>query len=127
VYKVYEQVTQSGLYRCTTCGVMIPVNSGENLPTCPSRCADAIWTFFNEKWQAPPGQIREAVAEFAALDLQGDAHPIPAGARLTDVSLGPECSDPPNGSANVAAFRCDGQVLFSSADELFLKTVIIKP
>src|SRR5579862_1817585 len=121
MYRAKEQVSQSGLYRCTTCGVMIPVNAGEVLPTCPSRCADAIWTYFNEKWHAPPGEVREAVQAFSALDLQGDARQIAAGTRLNDISLGPEKAGMPEGDPKVAAFRCDGQVFFTSADELFRK------
>ena len=89
MYKAKERVIHSGLYRCTTCGVMIPVDSGETLPACPSRCLDAIWTFFNEKWNPPPGEIRETAEAFPALDLTGDPHRIPAGARLTEVHLGP--------------------------------------
>ncbi|HTQ53213.1 MAG TPA: hypothetical protein VMI94_02070 [Bryobacteraceae bacterium] len=105
---------------------MIPVNAGETLPTCPSRCADAIWTYFNDKWHAPPGEVREAVETFAALDLQGDARQIPAGARLIDVSLGPEQADSPQGDPKVAAFRYDGQVYFSSVYELFRKTIVVE-
>lgn len=125
MFKPKELVTQSGLYRCTTCGVMIPVNAGETLPTCPSRCPDAIWTFFNEKWHAPPGQIREAVEPFAALDIKGEARQIPAGARLADVSLGPEVSGIPQDDPKLAAFRYDGQVYFSSANELFQKSIVV--
>jgi hypothetical protein len=104
---------------------MIPVNAGETLPTCPSRCADAIWTYFNEKWHAPPGEVRETVAEFAALDLQGEARQIPAGARLADISLGPEQTGHPHGDPKLAAFRYDGQVYFSSANDLFGKTAVV--
>ena len=42
---------------------------------------DAIWTFFNEKWSAPPGEIRETAEPFPALDLSGDPRQIPVGAR----------------------------------------------
>jgi hypothetical protein len=116
LYRVNEQVTQPGLYRCTTCGVTIPVNAGEALPACPSRCADAIWTFFNEKWSPPPGEIRETAEPFPALDLTGDPRRIPVGARLTDVHLGPE---------RLASFHFDGQVYFGSSAELFHKTRVI--
>ena len=116
MYRVNEQVSQPGLYRCTTCGVTIPVNAGEALPACPSRCADAIWTFFNEKWSPPPGEIRETAEPFPALDLTGDPRHIPVGARLTDVHLGPE---------RLASFHFDGQVYFGSSAELFHKTRVI--
>jgi hypothetical protein len=118
VYKVKEQVSHAGLYRCTTCGVMIPVNAGETLPACPSRCADAIWTFFNEKWSAPPGEIRETATPFPALDLNGDPRQIPVGARLIDVHLGPERPGPAPSDPKLAAFHYDGQVYFASAAEL---------
>jgi hypothetical protein len=94
---------------------MIPVNAGETLPTCPTRCADAIWTFFNEKWSSPRGEIRETAEPFPAHGLTGDPRQIPVGARLTDVSLGDK----------VAAFHFDGQVYFGSAFELFQKTRVI--
>src|SRR5579871_2367672 len=90
MFKPKEQVSQSGLYRCTTCGVMIPLNRGELLPTCPSRCTDTIWTFFNEKWGGAAVETRVAADSFPALDLTGDPHDIPAGARLTEVNLGPD-------------------------------------
>lgn len=127
MYKVNEQVSQAGLYRCTTCGVLIPVNAGELLPPCPSRCADGIWTFFNEKWSAPPGEVREAAEPFPALDLTGDAHQIPAGARLTEVHLGPERPGLPRTDPNLAAFHFGGQVYFGSASELFQKTRVVLP
>lgn len=116
MYRVKEQVLHSGLYRCTTCGVTIPVNASETLPACPSRCADAIWTYFNEKWSAPPEETRETAEAFPALDLTGDPRQIPVGARLTEVNLGPE---------RLAAFHFDGQVYFGSTDELFQKTRVI--
>jgi hypothetical protein len=125
VYKAKESVIHSGLYRCTTCGVMIPVDSGETLPACPSRCLDAIWTFFNEKWYPPPGEIREAAEAFPALDLTGDPHRIPAGARLTEVKLGPEQPGHAMRDPKLAAFNFDGQVYFGSAHELFQKTRVI--
>lgn len=118
MFKVNEQVSFAGLYRCTTCGVMIPVNAGEALPACPSLCTDAIWTFFNEKWSPEPGEIRETAEVFPALDLSGDPHQIPVGARLTEVHLGPP---------KLAAFHFDGQVYFGSADELFHKTRLLIP
>lgn len=104
---------------------MIPVNAGEVLPTCPSRCADAIWTFFNEKWHAPSGEVREAVESFPALDLTGDPRQIPVGARLVEVHLGPAPPGHPLGDPKLASFHFDGQVYFGSADELFQKTRII--
>jgi len=125
LFRVKEQVSHPGLYRCTTCGVIIPVNAGEALPACPSRWADAIWSFFNEKWSAPPGEIRETAEPFPALDLTGDPRQIPIGARLTDVNLGPERAGLPRTSPNLAAFHFDGQVYFGSAYELFQKTRVI--
>lgn len=125
MYKVSEQVSNAGLYRCTTCGVTIPLNAGETLPVCPSRCADAIWTFFNEKWSNPPGEIREAAEPFPAHDLSGDPRQIPVGARLTDVHLGPERPGLPRTDPKLAAFHFDGQVYFGSADELIQKTRVI--
>ncbi|HVN07266.1 MAG TPA: hypothetical protein VMT86_22760 [Bryobacteraceae bacterium] len=122
MYKPTEHVIQSGLYRCTTCGVVIPVNAGETLPTCPSRCGDAIWTFFNEKWHAPAGETREAIDNFPALDLHGDAEQIPAGARLTEVHLGPAPPGHPLGDPTLASFYYGGRVYFISAVELNQKT-----
>lgn len=104
---------------------MIPVEADEILPVCPSRCPDAIWTFFNEKWSAPPGEIREAAEPFPALDLTGDPRQIPAGARLTEVRLGPAQPGQAHGEAKLAAFHFDGQVYFGSAYELFRKTKVI--
>jgi len=127
LYKVNEQAAHSGLYRCTSCGVMIPVNAGETLPACPSRCADAIWTFFNEKWSGPPGEIRETAEPFPALDLTGNPRRIPVGARLTDVSLGPEHAGVPHTGPKLASFHYDGQVYFVSAGELFEKTRVVEP
>lgn len=122
MYRVKERATHAGLYRCTTCGVIIPISAGESLPACPSRCADAIWTFFNDKWSAPPGEVRETDVEFPALDLSGDPHQIPVGATLTDVHLGPEQLGSPQSDPKLAAFHFDGQVYFGSAYELFQKT-----
>ena len=119
MYRVKDQVLHAGLYRCTTCGVLTPVSAGETLPACPSRCPDAIWTFFNEKCSAPPGEIRETAEAFPALDLTGDPRQIPVGARLTEINVGPE-RDP-----NLAAFHFDGQVYFGSADQLVQKTRVI--
>ena len=125
LFKVKEQVSHAGLYRCTTCGVMIPVNAGESLPACPSRCADAIWTFFDEKWSAPPGEIRETAEVFPALDVTGDPRQIPVGARLTEIKLGPDQPGLPRTDPKLAAFRFDGQVYFGSAYELLQKTRVI--
>jgi hypothetical protein len=125
VYKIKERVLQAGLYRCTTCGVLIPINAGEMLPACPSRCADAIWTFFNDKWSTPPGEVRETAESFPALDLSGDPRQIPVGARLTEVHLGPDRPGVPGANAKLAAFHFDGQVYFGSADELFHKTRLV--
>lgn len=119
MYTVKQQVSQAGLYRCTTCGVMIPVDAGETLPGCPSRCADAIWTYFNEKWTAPEGETRIVLESFSALDIRSEARQIPAGARLTDISLGPQ---PPYSDPKLAAFHYSGQTHFTSAYELFQKT-----
>jgi hypothetical protein len=125
LYKVKEQPTQAGLYRCTTCGVLIPISAGEALPTCPSRCPDPIWTFFNDNWSAPPGEIREAAEVFPALDLSGDPRQIPIGARLTEVHLGPDFAGISRSGQNLAAFHFDGQVYFGSASELFAKTRVV--
>lgn len=125
LYKANEQVFNPGLYRCTTCGVMIPVNAGEALPACPNRCVDAIWTFFNEKWDTLP-EVREATQSFPALALSGDPRSIPVGARLTDVRLGPEDRGIPNRDPKLAAFHFDGQVYFGSAYELFQKSKVIQ-
>lgn len=122
MFKPKERVSQSGLYRCTTCGVMIPVNQGELLPTCPSRCADTIWTFFNEKWGTPAEEIRVAAESFPALDLTGDPRDIPAGARLTEVNLGPDQPGGAHEDPKLAAFHFDGQTYFVSASELFQHT-----
>ncbi len=124
MFRAKEQVSQAGLYRCTTCGVLIPVNAGETLPACPSRCADGIWTFFNEKW-VTPGETREASEPFPALDLTGDAHQIPPGAKLTDVHLGPDGPGLLRSDPNLAAFHFDGQVYFGSANELIRKTRLV--
>ena len=126
MYKANEQALSSGLYRCTTCGVMIPVNTGETLPACPTRCVDAIWTFFNEKWTTPPEEAREVSESFPALDLSGDRRSIPVGARLTAIRLGPEQPGNPNRDPNLAAFHFDGQVYFGSAFELFQKSRVIQ-
>jgi hypothetical protein len=125
VYKTKEQVLDSGLYRCTTCGVMIPVEAGESLPQCPSRCPDPIWTFFNEKWQAAPEEVRETAESFPAHDLSGDPRQIPVGARLTEISLGPQRHGQAPRDPKLAAFHFDGQVYFGSATELFQKTKVI--
>ncbi|MGO4879379.1 MAG: hypothetical protein ACLP59_00985 [Bryobacteraceae bacterium] len=126
MYRVNEQVSQAGLYRCTTCGVVVPIKAGEALPACPSRCADTIWTFFEEKWYAPPGEVRETSEPFPALDLSGDPRQIPVGARLTEVHLGPEAPGVPAHDPKLAAFHFDGQVYFGSADELLHKTRVIR-
>ena len=101
---------------------MIPVNAGESLPSCPSRCADPIWSFFNEKWYPPAGETREVSEPFPALDVTGDPRRIPAGARLTDVRLGPQPANRPDADPKLVSFRFDGQAYFGSADELFRKT-----
>lgn len=101
---------------------MIPMNAGETLPACPSRCADSIWTFFNEARGAPPGEIRETAEAFPALDLSGFSRRIPVGARLTEVYLGPEDPGLPRTDPKLVAFHFDGQVYFGSAYELLRKT-----
>jgi hypothetical protein len=125
LYKAKEQVSHSGLYRCTTCGAMVLMNAGKTLPGCPSRCVDAIWTFFNEKWDAPAGEIRSTTKAFAALDLSGELRQIPVGARLTEVDLVPARPSHPRLDPKLAAFHFDGRVHFGSADELFRKTRLI--
>jgi len=124
LYRAKEQVANAGLYRCTTCGVLIPVSAGEALPACPSRCADAIWTFFNEKWSAP-GEIRETAEPFPGLDLSGDPRQIPVGARLTEIHWGPDQPGLPPEDPKLAAFHFDGQVYFVSAQELLQKTRVV--
>jgi len=125
LFKADEQVSKSGLYRCTTCGLMIPVNPGERLPACPNRCADAIWTFFNQSWDSPPGEVREASETFRAHDLDGEPRQIPAGARLTGIHFGPDLPDTGHANPKLAAFHFEGQVYFGSAAELFRKTTVI--
>ena len=125
MYRVKEQVSHSDFYRCTTCGVIIPVTAGERLPSCPSRCADAIWTFFNEKWSPPPGEVRGTAEAFPAHDLSGNPRQIPVGARLTEINLGPQHPDIPSTDPKLAAFHFDGQVYFGSAAELLQKTTLI--
>lgn len=98
----------------------------EKLPKCPTHCKDVIWTFFNEKWTAPPTEVRGVRESFQALDLDGDARLMPAGARLTDVRLGPGRSGQSSANPTLAAFQCDGQVYFGSADELIQKTDLIR-
>lgn len=105
---------------------MIPVSAGETLPGCPSQCPDTIWTFFNDRWSAPPAEVREATADFAALDLRGDPRTIPMGARLTEVRLGPERQGSAGRDLNLAAFQFDGQVYFGSAQELFKNSRIVQ-
>jgi hypothetical protein len=124
MFKVGEHVSHAALYRCTTCGTMIPLNVGEALPQCPSRCADAIWTLYNEKDSMPPVETREVIESFPGLDLEGEPFPIPAGARLTDVRLGPD-SGPQPGDPKVAAFNYNRSVYFSSAEELLKKTRLL--
>ena len=126
MYQANEQAPNAGLYRCTTCGVMIPLNAGERLPACPTRCADAIWTFFNDKFSVPQTETREATASFPALDLNGDPQPIPVGARLSDVRLGPEPQGMPGRDPDLAAFRCDGKVYFGSAEQVIQNSKIIR-
>jgi hypothetical protein len=126
MYRAKEQASSAGLYRCTTCGVIIPLNAGETLPRCPSHCPDVIWTFFNEKWTAPPAEIREVTQSFQALDLNGDPRLIPAGVRLTDVRLGPRLASRPGQDPSLAAFQFEAQVFFGSAHELFKKTEVIR-
>jgi len=126
MYQANEPAAAGGLYRCTTCGVMIPLNAGEKLPKCPSHCPDVIWTFFNEKWAAPPSEVRGVKESFQALNLDGDPQVVPAGARLTDVRLGPGRGGRPNDDPTLVAFQCDGQVYFGSAYELFKKTEVIQ-
>ena len=104
---------------------MIPLDAGEALPACPSRCTDNIWSFFNEKWYPPPGEVREASESFPAHSLSGDPRQIPAGARLTDVRLGPERPGHALHDPKLAACHFDGQVYFGSARELFDKTHIV--
>jgi len=103
---------------------MIPMNAGETLPACPNRCADGIWTFFNERC-APAGEIRETTEAFHALDLGGYSWQIPVGARLTQVYLGPEDTGFPRTDPKLAAFHFDGQVYFGSACKLLQKTRVI--
>lgn len=105
---------------------MIPLNAGEHLPKCPSQCADAIWTFFNERWAAPATEIREVTETFQALDLNGDPKVIPAGARLTDVRLGPANAGQSNEDPSLAAFQFDRQICFGSAYELFKNTEVVQ-
>jgi len=125
LYQANEQAPNAGLYRCTTCGVMIPLSAGERLPVCPTKCADAIWTFFNERFSAPQTETREAVTSFAALDLSGDPQPIPVGARLSDVRLGPEPAGKPGRDPDLAAFRFNGKVYFGSAEQVIQNSKLI--
>jgi hypothetical protein len=126
LYQANEQAPNAGLYRCTTCGVMIPLNAGERLPACPTRCPDAIWTFFNDKFSVPQTETREAIASFQALDWNGDPQPIPVGARLSDVRLGPEPQGKPGRDPDLAAFRCDGKVYFGSAEQVIQNSKVIR-
>ena len=105
--------------------MLVPFNAGEILTACPGRCPDTIWTFFNEKWNLPPAEVRETVLPFSALDITGERKHIPAGARLEDVRLGPPQTGPLRDDPKLAAFRYDGQVCFVSAEELFEKTIVV--
>jgi hypothetical protein len=105
---------------------MIPINAGERLPVCPSRCPDGIWTFYNERASIVSGETRECLESFPALDFAGEPNTIPAGAWLTDVNLGPRTADNPHEEASLAAFHFEGRVYFVSAHELLQKTKLIK-
>jgi hypothetical protein len=124
LFRVGEKVSHAALYRCTTCGTMIPLNAGEEVPPCPSRCADAIWTLFNERDSAPPVETREVIETFPGLDLDGEPVPIPVGARLTNVRLGPGGSGQPD-DPKLAAFNYSGSVYFGSAAELLKKSKLV--
>jgi hypothetical protein len=126
LYQANERAPNAGLYRCTTCGVMIPLNAGEILPSCPTRCPDAIWTFFNDKFNVAQTETREAIASFPALDLHGDPQPIPVGARLSDVRLGPEPRGKPGRDPDLAAFRFDGKVYFGSAEQVIQNSKVVR-
>ena len=104
---------------------MIPVNAGESLPICPSRCADGIWTFYNER-AVSSGETRECLESFPALDFAGEPNIIPAGAWLTEVSLGPGAATDLQSEPSLAAFHFEGRVYFVSARELLQKTKVIK-
>jgi hypothetical protein len=127
VFQVNEQAPKPGLYRCTTCGVMIPLNAGEKLPACPSRCVDAIWTFFNDKFNTPKTETRQATVSFPALDWSGDPQPIPVGATLSDVRLGPDPQGKPGRDPDLAAFRFDGKVYFGSAEQVIQNSKVVEP
>jgi hypothetical protein len=103
---------------------MIPLNAGEELPVCPSRCADVIWTLYTDKVNTPPTEIRAVTEAFEALDLRGEHNPIPQDAQLTDVRMGPGPEG--NHSPSLAAFQFSGQVYFASAHELIKKTKVIE-
>jgi hypothetical protein len=105
---------------------MIPLSAGERLPACPTQCRDVIWTFFNDKFSVPQTETREAVASFPALDLSGDPQPIPVGARLSDVRLGPEPRGKPGRDSDLAAFRFDGKVYFGSAEQVIQNSKVIR-
>jgi hypothetical protein len=100
------------------------VNTGEKLPACPGRCPDVIWTLFTDKTGAPAAEVRSAVEPFEALDLHGEHNPIPEGAQLTEVRVGPGVQG--NQNPSLAAFQFAGQVYFASAHELFKKTKVIE-
>ena len=103
---------------------MIPLNEGEALPGCPSRCTDGIWTFYDERLGPPATETRETLETFSALDLAGERTAIPAGARLSDVHLGPGPQDAAHPNPSLAAFHFKGQVYFVSAQELLEKTKV---
>lgn len=48
MYRPTDPAPQTGLYRCTTCGIMVPFSVGELLSSCPNGCLDPIWSFFHE-------------------------------------------------------------------------------
>jgi len=126
LYQIGEPVPSYGLYRCTTCGLMIPLNAGEKLPACPTGCVGPIWTFYNEKSAPASGEVREVTESFSALDLNGDPRAIPAGAWLAGVDVGPRYRDERNADPSLAAFHFDGRVYFGSAQELFRKSKVIQ-
>jgi hypothetical protein len=104
---------------------MSAVTAGDQLPICPGGCADGIWSFYNEQSSPPPGEMRESVDTFPALDLAGEPLTIPPGARLSEVYLGPEADGVRHREPSLASFHFDGRVYFVGARELLSKTRVM--
>ncbi len=90
-------------------------------------CGRHLDVFQRQIQHAQDGNAASYSQLFRPSDWSGDPQPIPVGATLSDVRLGPDPQGKPGRDPDLAAFRFDGKVYFGSAEQVIQNSKVVEP